>query len=150
MTEMQAVICRIQLKKLPVWREKRHQYSLAIDKAVEENPHIRTVRVPQNVVHAHYKHYLFIRQESMPQSWDRDILVKEINRRGVPCYQGSCSEVYREKAFDNSSCRPEKRLPVAQELGRTSIMFLVHPTLRESEIEKTCQTLREVLSIACR
>lgn len=146
MTEMQAVIGRMQLQKLPIWQEKRHQYSIAIDKAVGRNTVIRTINVPKNVIHAHYKHYLFIRQENMPKSWGRDRLVKEINDRGVPCYQGSCSEVYLEKAFDETSYRPAERLPVAKELGKTSLMFLVHPTLKDRDIEKTCQVLRKVIS----
>jgi len=54
-----------------------------------------------------------------------------INALGVPCFSGSCSEVYLEKAFDNTAFRPAARLPHAKELGETSLMFLVHPTLRE-------------------
>ncbi|MFP4429446.1 MAG: hypothetical protein ACLFPB_09030, partial [Desulfovermiculus sp.] len=36
-------------------------------------------------------------------------------------------------------------LPVARELGETSLMFLVHPTLRGEEIEKTCAVVAEVM-----
>ena len=66
----------------------------------------------------------------------------------MPCYQGSCSEVYLEKAFDGTGWRPKERLPVAKELGETSLMFLVHPTLTESEIDKTCEVIRQVMSEA--
>jgi dTDP-4-amino-4,6-dideoxygalactose transaminase len=66
----------------------------------------------------------------------------------VPCYQGSCSEVYLEKAFDNSGWRPSNRLPIAKQLGETSLMFLVHPTLTEIEIRKTCDVIKDVMSIA--
>jgi dTDP-4-amino-4,6-dideoxygalactose transaminase len=67
----------------------------------------------------------------------------------VPCYQGSCSEVYLEKAFDGTPWRPPQRLPVARQLGDTSLMFLVHPTLSTAEIEKTCQVISEVMARAC-
>jgi dTDP-4-amino-4,6-dideoxygalactose transaminase len=66
----------------------------------------------------------------------------------VPCYQGSCSEVYLEKAFDNTGFRPKERLPVARELGETSLMFLVHPTLSDAEIEKTAEVAYDVLRSA--
>jgi len=66
----------------------------------------------------------------------------------VPCYSGSCSEVYLEKAFDNTGWRPANRLPVAKELGENSLMFLVHPTLKASEIDKTCAVLTEVMNLA--
>ena len=34
-------------------------------------------------------------------------------------------------------------LPHAVELGNTSLMFLVHPTLTSSEIELTCEVARK-------
>ena len=74
--------------------------------------------------------------------------MKEINQQGVPCFSGSCSEVYLEKAFDNTGWRPKERLPVAKELGETSLMFLVHPTLSLLEIEKTGQAIAEVMQKA--
>ena len=74
----------------------------------------------------------------------------EINALGVPCYSGSCSEIYLEKAFDNTGWRPKKRLPVARQLGETSLMFLVHPTLTESEIEQTAETIKNVMKKAQR
>jgi dTDP-4-amino-4,6-dideoxygalactose transaminase len=80
---------------------------------------------------------MFIKPEFLNEGWNRDRIVNEIVTRGVPCFQGSCSEVYLEKAFDNSGFRPEKRLPNAVELGETSLMFLVHPTLIKEEIQKT-------------
>jgi len=66
-------------------------------------------------------------------------------KAGVPCFSGSCSEVYLEKAFDGTGWRPEKPMPVARELGETSLMFLVHPTLNEQEIQKTCDVLERVM-----
>ena len=68
--------------------------------------------------------------------------------RGVPAFSGSCSEVYLEKAFDNTGWRPEQRLANAKELGETSMMFLVHPTLTEQEISLTCKVLSEVVEEA--
>jgi len=53
-----------------------------------------------------------------------------------------------EKAFDGTGWRPAERLPVARELGETSLMFLVHPTLTVAEIEQTCAVLAEVMTAA--
>jgi dTDP-4-amino-4,6-dideoxygalactose transaminase len=108
--------------------------------------------VPRNdgvgCAHAHYKCYAYVRPERLAPGWSRDRIVEAINAEGVPCDQGSCSEVYLEKAFDGTGWRPAKRLPVARELGETSIMFLVHPTLTELEIAKTCEVVRPVLGVA--
>jgi dTDP-4-amino-4,6-dideoxygalactose transaminase len=66
----------------------------------------------------------------------------------LPCYIGSYTEVYLEKAFDNTDFCPKERLPIGSELCETSLMFLVHPTLTGAEIKKTCQVIHEVLEKA--
>lgn len=82
----------------------------------------------------------------MPAGWSRDRIIAEINELKVPCFSGSASEVYREKAFDNTGLRPAEPLPVAKQLGETSLMFLVHPTLTESEIEQIVQAIEQVFT----
>ena len=148
MTEMQAAIGRIQLTRMSDWTTKRQTYAAALDKAANSFDCVRLVTVPSYSEHAEYKHYMFIKPEQLAEGWDRDRIVNAIVERGVPCFQGSCSEVYLEKAFDNTPWRPKKRLPNAVELGETSLMFLVHPTLTETEIAKTTQVIKEVFSLA--
>jgi len=82
------------------------------------------------------------------EGWSRERVMEEINARGVPCYSGSCSEIYREKAFEGSGFRPDGRLAVAKMLGETSLMFLVHPTLDARHIEQSCAVLRDVMRAA--
>jgi dTDP-4-amino-4,6-dideoxygalactose transaminase len=53
-----------------------------------------------------------------------------------------------EKAFDNTNFRPTRRLPVARQLGETSLAFLVHPTLTDVEIDKTCKVADKVFARA--
>ena len=71
---------------------------------------------------------------------------EEITQKGVPCFSGSCSEIYLEIAFENTGFRPKERFPVAKELGETSLMFLVHPTLTAEEIDITCEVISEVFT----
>ena len=148
MLEVQAVIGRIQLKRMSVWTMKRNKNSNAIREAALELSALRVPIVPKHIAHADYKCYVFVDQEKLKPDWGRDRIMTEINKRGVPCYSGSCSEVYLERAFDNLRSRPNKRLPAAKELGETSLMFLVHPTLTNSEIELTCNTLQLVMRLA--
>lgn len=148
MTEMQAAIGRIQLREMHEWTSKRQANAKAIDQVAKLSPIVRTVVVSGDIEHAEYKHYIFIRPEYLKNGWSRDRIVDEMNANGVPCFQGSCSEVYLEKAFDNTGWRPEVRLPNAVELGETSLMFLVHPTLTQQEISKTCEVLSCVLKDA--
>ncbi|PKG75768.1 aminotransferase [Shewanella sp. GutCb] len=145
MTEMQGAIGRIQLTRMLDWTAKRQSNAKAIDEAVADINVVRTVLVPDYIEHAEYKHYMFVKPENLAKGWSRDRIVDEIMALGVPAFQGSCSEVYLEKAFDNTPWRPEVRLPNAVELGETSLMFLVHPTLTKAEIDKTCEVIRSVL-----
>jgi dTDP-4-amino-4,6-dideoxygalactose transaminase len=104
--------------------------------------------LPGNFIHAWYKCYLFVRPEWLRSGWSRDRILEEIQRRGVPCYSGSCPEVYLEQAFESTDFRPITRLATAKELGETSLMFLVHPTLKPEEIRKTCDALQAVINLA--
>jgi len=150
MTEMQAVLGRIQLTRMSDWTAKRQANAASFDKAASGFSCVRVVEVPEYIEHAEYKHYMFIKPEQLADGWNRDRIVNEIVERGVPCFQGSCSEVYLEKAFDHSPWRPKNRLPNAVDLGETSLMFLVHPTLANSEIEITAKALKEVFKLAQR
>ncbi len=136
MTEMQAAIGRIQLKRMADWTYKRNINAVLIDDAVKDIELVRLVNKPVHIQHAEYKHYMFVRPEKLAAGWTRDRIVDEINKAGVPAFQGSCSEVYLEKAFDNTPWRPVKRLPNAVVLGETSLMFLVHPNVNSRKYEK--------------
>ena len=161
MLEMQAAVGRIQLRRMQAWTAQRTAHAQAIWAACQG---FAAVQVPDfgaspggaaaavqgagASVHAHYKCYVAVRPEGLAPGWSRDRIAEAINAQGVPCFQGSCSEVYLEKAFDGTGWRPATRLPVAQQLGETSLMFLVHPTLTAAEVERTCAVLREVLALA--
>ena len=162
MLEMQAAIGRIQLKRMQDWTAARGRNARAISDSCKKFPALRVPEfkcsdcagncapgaLGEGCVHANYKYYAYVRPEYLANGWSRDRIIDEINALGVPCYQGSCSEVYLEKAFDNTGWRPKERLPVAKKLGETSLMFLVHPTLTNAEIQKTCDAIEQVMSIA--
>lgn len=148
MTEIQAALGRIQLTRMGVWHNARLENAKKIWSVAASLPGLRVPQLPDEIEHAAYKCYVFLNPEELKADWTQSRILEEINSRGVPCYYGSCSEVYLESAFNDTSWRPEKRLPIAKKLGETSLMFLVHPTLKPEEIEKTCQVLRDVMAIA--
>src|SRR5690554_2776566 len=117
MTELQAVIGRIQLQRMPEWTRIRNDYAAQIWNTARECSGLRVPVVPADIQHAAYKCYVFVEPGQLNDGWDRDRIMAEVNARGVPCFSGSCSEVYLEKAFDNTGFRPAERLPVAKELG---------------------------------
>ena len=150
MLEMQGVIGRIQLQRMPEWHAARKTNALSILAACAESSALRVPEVPDYIEHAWYRAYVFVKLENLVEGWSRDRIMAEIVARGVPCFSGSCSEVYLEKAFDGTDWRPAERLPVARELGETSLMFLTHPTLTQQEIDKTCAVVRQVMREAQR
>lgn len=154
MTEMQAVLGRIQLTRMSEWTAKRTANSQAILDACtkwEAKGYLSVPRLEESPqfadsTHAYYKLYVYVQPDNLPKEWSRDRIIEEINKLGVPCFSGSASEVYLEKAFDNTGLRPETRLPVAKQLGETSLMFLVHPTLTADEIKQTVQAIDSVFT----
>lgn len=129
MTEMQAAIGRIQLRKLADWVDRRRQNAHLLAEQLSQLPALRVPLPGEATYHAYYKFYAFVEPQALRSGWSRDRLLGAIRETGVPCFGGSCPEIYREQAFAGSPSRPEERLPVARELGDTSLMFAVHPTL---------------------
>ncbi|MEM1318209.1 MAG: DegT/DnrJ/EryC1/StrS aminotransferase family protein [Pseudomonadota bacterium] len=142
MTEMQAAIGRIQLKRMPCWtlQRARNADELAQTLAPWSGPdgflHIPdfSAEATQGGRHANYKFYAFVRPENLPNGMTRDDVIADIASQGLPCMQGSCSEIYREKAFDGLGIRPTSPLPVAKRLGETSLMFVCHPGVQKVDI----------------
>jgi len=147
LTEMQSAIGRIQLQRMAEWTAARQANCQAIWKTAASLPSLRVPEIPADISHAGYKCYVFVDDtvvnEPVPDVRDR--IMNAIVAEGVPCFSGSCSEVYLEKAFTDLGLGPQERLPVARALGESSLMFLVHPTLTTAEIDKTCEVLRKVM-----
>jgi dTDP-4-amino-4,6-dideoxygalactose transaminase len=150
MMEVQAAIGRIQLRRMEAWHSQRASNAENIWAVCREVPGLRVPVLPQGIEHAAYKCYVFVEPTALKPGWDRDRILNEIAVHGVPCYSGSCSEVYLEKAFDGTGWRPRERLSVARELGETSLMFLVHPGLTKAEIGKTVKAIAAVMELATR
>ena len=146
MMEMQAVIGRLQLQNMPEWTQVRNAHMRRVLASFENNPYFTVAMPPANYVHAAYKAYVQVNTAQLPEGWSRDRIMAEINALGVPCFSGSCSEVYLEKAFDGTPWRPEQRLVNAKSLGDSSLMFLVHPTLSDSNMQKTVDSIQQVIS----
>lgn len=149
MMEMQAVLGRIQLERMADWTAKRTKNAAVLrEMCLPYASSEGFLSVPdaqfhevlgQDSVHAYYKYYVYVRPENLPADWSRDKIIRAFNEQGIPCFSGSCSEIYLEHAFDNHPSKPQQRLPVAKQLGETSLMFLAHPTLTDAEMQKVAQ-----------
>jgi len=150
MLEIQAVIGRLQLRKLPDWIERRRANAEVLTRSFSKHPALRLTLPDDTIHHAYYRYYAFVRPELLADGWDRDRIMNAITALGVPCFSGSCSEIYLEKAFTDAGYGPKERLPVAKELGETSLAFLVHPTLAPDDMQQMAQAVDQVMIAAQR
>ena len=150
MLEMQAAIGILQLNYISDWTARRTAIAKTIASALA--PYADIVRCPlpdpDVETHAFYRLYAYVRLEALASGWSRDRIVAEVNAAGAPLLHGTCSEIYLETAFDNSGWRPPSRLTNAKALGETSLMFLVHPTLTDAEVQYICEVTAKILDAA--
>ena len=146
LTEMQAAIGRVQLRMLPQWVAARRRNAAVLHRRLAGLPGLRLVDTPDHVQHSFYKYYAFMDAAELPPEWTRDRIAAAIQKRGVPCGSGSCGEIYREIAM--KPYMPRHRRLVAQRLGETSLMFLVHPTLDVTHMELMAANIRAVFEQA--
>lgn len=150
LTEMQSAIGRLQLQKLPLWTELRTLNASILEEALRPLSALRVPVVPSHMTHGYYKLYAYVRPESLRSGWSRDRLLQDLRGAGVPAIVGSCPEIYRERVFVEAGLCPNERLPVAAELGETSLMFQVHPTLTAQAMYEIGQVIRDCLAAATR
>jgi dTDP-4-amino-4,6-dideoxygalactose transaminase len=158
MIEMEAAIGRIQLARMAETAARRNAHAAFLRSSLSplsgpdgplRIPDLAPTNRHAGDVNAYYRFYGYVRPETLAPGWSRDRMIAAINNAGVPCFQGSCSEVYLEKAFTQSGLAPAERLAVARELGETSLCFLVHPTLTEEQLQLTANTITDISSLAC-
>jgi dTDP-4-amino-4,6-dideoxygalactose transaminase len=148
LTEMQSAIGRIQLTRMNDWTRIRGEHAAKLVHVCREFNCIRIPKIPNYIQHANYKFYAFVEPEQLNNGWTRDKIIEALNAEGIPVMQGTCSEVYLEKAFDNTDFRPSEPLSIAKELGKTSLMFQVHPTITGEQMDHVCKCLSHVLKQA--
>ena len=148
MTEVQAKVGRIQLSQLKKWNKIRNKNAKEIFNVSKKFEGIITPIPEHHINHAYYKVYIYIKESWLNKGWTRDKILIEMQKLGVPCGQGICSEVYLEKTFKSFHKEPIKRLPVAKKLGEVSLMFLVHPTLTKEEINQTKKSMLKIFTLA--
>jgi dTDP-4-amino-4,6-dideoxygalactose transaminase len=144
LTEMQSAIGRRQLTKLDRWIDRRRRNAQIVYDQIADHPLLRVPFEAPWARHAFYKFYAFVRPGRLAAQWSRYRIIAELNARGVPCLSGTCPEIYLEKAFAGGPHAPRERLPVSRELGETSFMIQVHPTLSETTMRRRAEIVREV------
>jgi dTDP-4-amino-4,6-dideoxygalactose transaminase len=149
MMSIQAVLGLRQLERLHEWRAQRTRNAEIWRSALAEIPLLFTPKLDPAHRHGWYRFYTYIRPGTFPVSVSpglaRDALIAQINNAGVPCFAGSCSEIYLERAFADAGFAPAERLPTARLLGETSLAFLTDPSWGEDETVAAAQIARRII-----
>jgi len=152
MTELQAAIGRIMLKRLDDMVRVRRWHAALLDAAFVNMDGLVAPAVPDESEHAYYKYYVYVDPGKLKAGVSRDTVLQALSASGIPCGSGACPEIYREKAFRDQRRQlglpVQKRWPVSRKLGETSIMLQVHPTLTEESIEYVIQCMNSILKKA--
>lgn len=140
MTDMQAAIGLVQMKKLPRMIEQRRAQAQVYDAAFVPMEEIEPPHVPDYAIHA-YTSYLIRLGPSAPLS--RNELLKEMAERNVSCRIGiqplHWEPFYRERFRD--LC-----LPHTEEAARTTMFLPIFPGMTEEEQQRTITVLRSILA----
>lgn len=148
MTEIQGAVGRIQLRKLNDWILKRRSLSEALREGIAGVPGLVVHKPEDSIYHSYYKFYAMVDSSALKPGWSRDRIMAAVNAEGLPCFSGSCSEIYLEQAFKKAGLGPAERFGNAQRMGEESLMFLVHPTLDIEYVKDLVSAITKVMKVA--
>lgn len=145
MTAVQAAVGRVQIGKLDAWVAARRANAALLDSELPGTPGLRLVTPSEDATHSYYRYYAYVVPEALAPGWTRARILEEVNGRGVHCLQGACPEIYLQPAFQDAGLAPGSRLPVAREIGETSLMLLVDHLQEPDAIMGAARAMREVM-----
>lgn len=145
MTELAGAIGKLALKRLPDWIAARRENAKCLDAGLAQIDGLEVLSAPENCTHSYYKYYVNVAADRLTGDFTRDDIVRCLQAEGIPCGSGMCCEIYNEKAIAQSEFAVTKPMPNAKQLGERSIMFMVHPTLGESDMEDIVAACEKVM-----
>ena len=130
MTEIEAAIGLVQLKKLAKWTAKRQSNA----KFLSEN--LDQVIAPKIASKAsHVFHQFTVKVEGH----DRDEFAAELKRRGIGCDVYYPTPVHRLPSFDSKVA-----LPVTEKIKDVCLSLPVHPSLSKSDLSRIVENVNSV------
>lgn len=145
MTEMQAAIGRVQLKKLPKWLAQRRANAQCLSEAITDIPGVIVDKIPNHIQSARYKYYIRVDEKELPGNKSRSDIIAGLLGLGIQCGSGSCPDMSREIAFQGREPRRDGNLENAHKLGASTIMFPVDHLFSEDDMLVIASALRKVV-----
>ncbi|MEM7666579.1 MAG: DegT/DnrJ/EryC1/StrS family aminotransferase [Pseudomonadota bacterium] len=145
MTEMQAAIGRRQLAKLDGWLSQRRKNAQALLAEACKHPAVSPMRLPDAAEHAYYKAYVRLDLSRLTAGVSRSDIIAALMAEGIACGSGSCPDMSREGAFEDTDVKRDGDLSNAHRLAQETIMFQVDHTLSPSMTARVGRCLSEIV-----
>ncbi|MVZ98254.1 DegT/DnrJ/EryC1/StrS aminotransferase family protein [Sphingorhabdus sp. IMCC26285] len=145
MTEMQAAIGRVQLKKLPKWLAQRRANAHCLSEAVADIPGVIVDAYDAHILSARYKYFIRIDEDKLPGNKTRADIIAGLLALGIQCGSGSCPDMSKEIAFQGREPRRDGNLENAHRLGASTIMFPVDHLFSEDDMLVIAGALKKVV-----
>lgn len=145
MTEMQAAIGRVQLRKLDIWLKKRRAVAALFNKKLSGIDGVLLPETGSSMLHSYYKYYIVLSRDYSNGPGLRNRIMADINANGVPCVVGSCSEIYNEICFKKHGLAPKRPLSNANYLTDATLVLPLHHNLNEATAESWVEVVRAAL-----
>lgn len=152
MTEIQAAIGLKQLEKLPAWIDKRNNHAKVIIEVLASFSFLDVPVFEEKLgnKNAYYRLYAKVKPNlkavCSEENLLRDVLINKLVDEGVPCFSGTCSEIYREKLFIEAGYSPPIPFNNAQYFSDHALCFLVHHTITEQQIQHMKRAVKNAFS----
>ncbi len=141
MMPIQAAIGIQALDELENWIIHRRQIANIYNNTLQSIEGVRLTIPAPHIYHSYYKYYFFIEPDKFKIS--RNKIIEMINKVGVFCQVGSCSEVYLENAL--IKYKPLDNLFITKELFETSILLKCDPCITIEWANNSINKIKAIL-----
>lgn len=130
MTEIEAAIGLVQIKKVNRWTAKRQSNANFLSKHLTE---VLTPKIASEATHVFHQYTIKV------EGHNRDEFAAELKRRGVGCDVYYPVPIHRLPSFDTRA-----ELPVTEHIKDVCLSLPVHPSLTKSDLIRIVKTVNSV------
>ena len=141
MTEIQAAIGCVQLRRLPTFLSKRRRNARRLTEILERTEKLQLPREPKNFGHSWYLYTVRLKDAT---ETERNGIVEELKKKGVGAEVYYVNPVHLMPYYRSSFGK--FRLPETEKAAKQVISLPVHPAVKEEQIDYIGETLLHILA----
>jgi len=141
MTEIQAAIGCVQLKKLPAFLSKRRSNARRLTEILKKTEKLQLPQEPKNFGHSWYLYTVRLKDAT---ERERDRIVEELKKEGIGAEVYYVNPVHLMPYYRNVFGK--FGLPETEEAAKQIMSLPVHPSVKEEQIDYIGQTLLHLLA----